>query len=136
MTLATSIWAHPCEAPHATLKLQEDSRHAGPDLPRVVPPADPNVLPPIAMADFQPYLASCAASQARFEAARRSRAAEEASSPMVATVGGGGAGPVGRIMPGEGLVEAMRTVPAMFFNEDFSLTRYGGDCVRAGSHSS
>ena len=124
-------------SPHATLKLQEDSRHAGPDLPRVVPPPDPNVLPPIAMTDFQPYLAKCAASHARFEAARRSRAAEEASSPMAAaTFGGGRAGPAGRIMPGEGLVEAMRTVPAMFFNEDFSLTRCGGDSVCTGPPSS
>lgn len=96
---------------------------AGPEMSLAVPPPDPTILPPVSMADFAPYLRACGTAQQRFKAARAATADAEAKSPLSAHSSPHVRVPDARISPGEGLLEAMRAVPSMFFEEGFTLAR-------------
>ena len=85
---------------------------AGSDLPLNVPPPDPNRLPIVEAASFQTYLQAHSSRLSKFEAAlsaKQANAARELDRDFT---------------PGDGLVEAMRIVPSMFFKDDFSLARW------------
>ncbi|KAK9833584.1 hypothetical protein WJX81_008635 [Elliptochloris bilobata] len=88
----------------------------GSDLPLVPPPLAPGVLPEVNRADFERYRRNYAAKFQRFEGVRRANEAFRAAASDLAP------GQV-RHAAGEGLVLAMRQVPAVFFTEDFSLAR-------------
>ena len=93
------------------------SQCAEPDMPLAVPPP-PNPLRPVALADFGPYLRRTAALHARY-ASLRQQAVEDPGRGLLA-----GEERAPRPAPGEGLTEALRTVPAAFFHEQFSLSRW------------
>ena len=85
-------------------------------MPLTVPPPATH-LRPVSLAEFEPYLQRTGPLHARFVALRQ-KAAEESSSRALA-----GEETPARPAQGEGLLEAMKTVPGPFFSEQFSLSR-------------
>lgn len=78
-----------------------------------LPPADLTLLPRVDPSEFEPYLKSCASRLPKFEAARQKRISDSEIEER------------DNFTPGNGLAEALRVVPAMFFKDDFSLARWG-----------
>lgn len=78
----------------------------------VVPPPDPHLLPPVSLGQFEPYLIACGNQQHQFQTQYDAKKAQEAAKVPGKAFG-----------PGDGLVEALKTVPLMHFDEDFSLAR-------------
>ena len=106
---------HPSLAliPHIPqLRLICEMWDAGTELPLTVPPPDTNLLPPVSLSQFQPYLRACSAAHSQFQATYGANQARTAAQE-----------PGRAFSPGDGLVEALRTVPHMLFDEDFSLAR-------------
>lgn len=91
-----------------------------------VPPPSPGILPPVNLGDFDPFLEECGKLLANYTEDRRVIQEHFGAYDLKHEPGlefkfrahlevceG----------PGQGLVEAMRAVPSIFFDEDFSLAR-------------